>query len=961
MKRVYSRRPATLASMAALAAGLAASGQVIAPPPAPAAGAEEPAIVLSPFVANADQDVGYQAANTTAGSRLNTALKDTAAAITPFTKEFLDDLGATTLGDIMEFAGNYEPDHGDDGGFNALASRRADTTNAPFRLRGQIGGVAIDLAETGIPVDFSEIERIEVASGPNSILFGTGATGGLVNLATKRAAVTRSKRMLRTTVGSWSNVRHEVDFNQVLAKNRLAVRLFGVDGNREGWRYWDFEDVRRLTGGVTIKPWSSTTVSGSHGRGRLGRHITQPWNGGDQITLWRAQGSVVTDGPANLGGAGTAVISTVNRFTFVENDGAVYNLRNELASRGYLENVEGEKRLLSGEQMPYEYSFTGPGARYASRFNNTLVRVEQRVGAHLVAEAAYQRNEANNASFAYGMANNMLELQGDPNLSLPLPAGGTTRNSRAGALFMENRWQPETARIANEVYRLTASYDLTLGRWLGQHRFAALAESARLERDRRDGIIILVDQNNVPISNAAAPEGTANFLWRRNYVTEGDFRTYYMSDPRIPLPPVSFGGREYHDRMVHLSEVGTSSDWRDTDALMGALQSFWLDRRVVTTFGYRVDDTVFHETTTARVSPTDPRVASGERVANEWDVVPGTVTKQVRSFRTQSAGAVYHVTRRVSVFYNQSSNVGTPRFDRTVIPGILPPAARGRGRDAGLMLDFLGDERYFARINFFETKQIGDAALAPGGVAVENNYFTRGINTMLDHLEQRGRITQAEYDAHHMAFSAMTIDVASEGVELELVANPTPNWTLRANYSYTDRGRENYFVEREPYLSDALAFIRSRDDRSVMTSGLTIEQAIASLLQEIQDTADANEGLSNGARPAKATFTTRYRWPAGRLKGAYVGGSCVYLSAPLLQVSGGRDIYGNDVRQFNVFAGQAFRLPWRHLLLKAQLNVYNVGNTDVADPGRYNNSLTGLRRVYLREPRSFRLSATVEF
>ena len=40
--------------------------------------------VLSPFEVRSEQVVGYQAANTTSGSRLNSALKDTAASISVF-------------------------------------------------------------------------------------------------------------------------------------------------------------------------------------------------------------------------------------------------------------------------------------------------------------------------------------------------------------------------------------------------------------------------------------------------------------------------------------------------------------------------------------------------------------------------------------------------------------------------------------------------------------------------------------------------------------------------------------------------------------------------------------------------------------------------------------------------------------------------------------------------------------
>ena len=58
------------------------AAQTAAPPasPAPAAG-ERPVVELSPFEVRADNDVGYQAANTTSGSRLNSRLRDTPAAV----------------------------------------------------------------------------------------------------------------------------------------------------------------------------------------------------------------------------------------------------------------------------------------------------------------------------------------------------------------------------------------------------------------------------------------------------------------------------------------------------------------------------------------------------------------------------------------------------------------------------------------------------------------------------------------------------------------------------------------------------------------------------------------------------------------------------------------------------------------------------------------------------------------
>lgn len=89
-----------LALLAWAAAPAGAQPAPTTPPPANPDPAAE-TVTLSVFEVRADKDVGYQAANTASGSRLNTALRDTAASITPLTKEFLDDLAITNLDDLV--------------------------------------------------------------------------------------------------------------------------------------------------------------------------------------------------------------------------------------------------------------------------------------------------------------------------------------------------------------------------------------------------------------------------------------------------------------------------------------------------------------------------------------------------------------------------------------------------------------------------------------------------------------------------------------------------------------------------------------------------------------------------------------------------------------------------------------------------------------------------------------------
>ncbi|MEY2879824.1 MAG: hypothetical protein RLZZ15_2204 [Verrucomicrobiota bacterium] len=192
----------------------------------PAATADE-AIVLSPFEVNSGADSGYQAGNTTSGSRLNTKLKDTSAPITPFTPEFLSDFALTNIEEIMAYSANFEKDVEDsNAGFNAPSARSSAASNQPFRIRGIIGSFAVDQVESAVPQDTFNIDRVEVSSGPNSVLFGLGAAGGTVALTSKQANVRRDFATTKFTGGSWNFHRAELDFNRALVRNTLAHRIF---------------------------------------------------------------------------------------------------------------------------------------------------------------------------------------------------------------------------------------------------------------------------------------------------------------------------------------------------------------------------------------------------------------------------------------------------------------------------------------------------------------------------------------------------------------------------------------------------------------------------------------------------------------------------------------------------------------------------------------------------------------
>ena len=306
---------------------------------------------------------------------------------------------------------------------------------------GLPGAAARDFVESAGPVDLYNVERAEVASGPNSILFGLGSAGGLVALTGKQARLGRNSTTLKTQIGSWDFHRLEGDYNRVLIPKKLSLRLLGVYQNAHGWRVWDFSDQKRGTAAATVQPFRDTTINASVEKGKTANSIAIDWNAGDGITLWNANGRPRGDAAAV---PETERLNTANnRFTFIENDGRVLNLRGELLSSG-----QSAPTLLTRDLSPYDYNLTGPGGIRRQDIDTHQVQLTQRLGKDLTFVLAWHHNKTDvraDGMEIYGMG---LPLRGDPNITSPAADGstGTFVNPRAGQLFSSRACRIRTTR-----------------------------------------------------------------------------------------------------------------------------------------------------------------------------------------------------------------------------------------------------------------------------------------------------------------------------------------------------------------------------------------------------------------------------------------------------------------------------------------------------------------------------------
>ena len=513
--------------------------------PAPTANVPKPAdetpITLSVFEVRPEDDSGYQAMNTTSGSRLATSLKDTAASVSPFTAEFLSDIAATSVTDMLAYAANAELNAGDSEGSGFNNPRDFSSAGGePFRIRGIPGGVSTDYVENAAPQDLYNIERAEVASGANSILFGSGDAGGLVSLTSKKANVARSKSSGKAIFGSGSYQRYETDLNRVLIPKTLAVRFNGLYQNAKSWRTYEFSDAKRAAGSVTYRPFKDTAISVNYEDGLTQNSVGLKWNTTNQVTSWTAAGLAVTDATTANTALGISNLGSNQRFTYFTQDGLVSNMRNE--NRTNIAPGTADT-LLPPSIFPYSVNWAGPDTRLWRKFDNYQIAIDQKITDALSIQGVYLKNKTDSRARSFVYNGNTMDFLGDPNLTIPAQNGtGTITNPRAKQLYIETNQLDDRTFTENEIKRITVAYELRLGKWFGNHRAAALYENAVKDTHTQARREILVDQNNRP---AAATQGVAaaladpanaqNLLYRRTYVTEGDFSTYALTGLYTPI------------------------------------------------------------------------------------------------------------------------------------------------------------------------------------------------------------------------------------------------------------------------------------------------------------------------------------------------------------------------------------------------------------------------------------------
>lgn len=160
--------------------------------------------------------------------------KEVPAASQEIDLELIKDAGVLNLSEALDLSATVARQNNFGGLWNSFAIRGfAGDENLPsgFLVNGFNAGRGF-----GGPRDLVGIERVEVLKGPKAALFGRGEPGGAVNLVTKSPEFEKGGE-IRTTVGSWEQLRFETDAQTVLGEDEnIGVRLVGFFDDAESFR-----------------------------------------------------------------------------------------------------------------------------------------------------------------------------------------------------------------------------------------------------------------------------------------------------------------------------------------------------------------------------------------------------------------------------------------------------------------------------------------------------------------------------------------------------------------------------------------------------------------------------------------------------------------------------------------------------------------------------------------------------
>jgi iron complex outermembrane recepter protein len=235
---------------------------------------------------NTVEVVGHLSGRSEAGTKTNTPLLETPQTLDVISADEVAAQGAQTVAQSLRYAsGVFSEPRGVMTGLDYFYARG-------FLINQFVDGLRTLSGEYSLPQpDPYFLERIEVLSGPASVLYGQAEPGGVLNLVTKRASP-ETLREVQIQAGSFGRLQAQFDLNGALT-DTLSGRVTGAWKDADTQVDFARERRRAIAPTLTWRPSDATSLT------FLANYQEDPDVG---YYNWSPSSGTVTDNPAIAGG-----------------------------------------------------------------------------------------------------------------------------------------------------------------------------------------------------------------------------------------------------------------------------------------------------------------------------------------------------------------------------------------------------------------------------------------------------------------------------------------------------------------------------------------------------------------------------------------------------------------------------------------------------------------------------------
>lgn len=954
---------------------------------------EDEAIVLSPFIVDTTQDEGYRASSTLAGSRIKTALKDVAAPLTVVTKEFLNDVNAVDINDILSYTASTEGTRD----FTASTPTLGRPSDGPSanpqganRLRGLFSAnITRDYFYTiGTPLGFDtyNLDQVTISRGPNSMLAGLGSPAGIINYSPILAGLARSSNEVTVRFGSFGDKRATLNSNILAKKDVLAFRVAGAWSDRGYQQKPSWNKDKRLYATVTYKPWTRTTIRAAYELVKVDSNLPNSITPEDDVTQWIALGKPSYD--RNSAAAVSPFLWQDGNLPVVSynKNGAIEGSFN--ANTGYYFNQQNltnvgiwtPLRMNNNTYLEMDRVNTMPSVSDRELVTKSF-SIDQEILPNLYANVSYMNEEGDDSRldlFRPEYTNYLIDV------NVRTPTGAA--NPHYGESYMQFRGLDnlQADHNTNKVGRATLNYDLDLtkhNKWFGRYRLTGFAEDRETEFQHLQ-------------YNAKGETGSTRLLETGSRYYLGGSAT--TKAETVPLHPSLVSGvtNTYFDSVSGTFKTDTltnfyalKSDAKTLQKLSSSavvVQGYLWEDKIVGLFGIRRDknEAGFISSVEGDPAATDPATGLVKPAGSNY----GTLAS--KSAQTKTYGVVVHPLKWLSLHYNRSQNFN-PNAGSVDLLGTPTVTPTGQGKDYGFSVSLLED-KLNAKLNWFETTAASGPAGNPANFPLAQWNMTFMDLVVMPELAAKAGVAYKPAVASGITVgdprlaNAYTADNVSKGLEFELTYNVNKNWRIMANVSKQEAKQTNIAPPLTTFVEERLAYWKSvpglwtGQRTSNNPWGLTQtgeEHFNQFLLGSYVGYKSVDGQPSTQLRKWHGNILTNYTFTDGVLKGFNVGGAARYMDKSVIGnpvitevINGTTTIVGLDLANpyyAGSYIGVDAWIGYKRKVFKDKVLSFQLNIRDLEEDGHYRPIVAnsdGVHSVYrIVQPRTFYLTTTFEF